>query len=142
MHRICGSAAAAVVAILFGAGVCFSDYGGCARYSCPGNPGYGNVNCCNVICGPPLPSPIDTPLRCYFMPRRPAWGGQQYRYRVKPQEDFCGCGPNGDVESGYAAANPALAPELYDGFAPMQFERFGQIPNSSRDLGPVAPISH
>jgi hypothetical protein len=119
----------------------------CGGYTCPGSAGYGGYHgccgCCYLIFGPPLPSALDTPLRCYFVPRRPAWGGQQYRYRVKPQEDFCACGPDGGTNGGYAAGKIGLAPELYDGFAPMQFEQFGQIPNSSpRELGPVAPLSH
>jgi len=87
--------------------------------------------CCGMYLGPPGISPLDTPLRPYYVPRCPAWGEHCFKYRVAPQ---CHGGPNGGPCENSAACGggengSALSPELAETFAPYGFERIGQIPN-------------
>jgi hypothetical protein len=86
---------------------------------------------CGVYARPPRVSGLDCPLRPYFVPRRPACGGHDYRYRVEVA-DPCSCTACGEFanEVDQAAGFPYPA-ELGEEFAPVEFERLGQIPNDS-----------
>jgi hypothetical protein len=91
--------------------------------------------------GPPcVVSPLDMPLTPYAMPRRPAWGGSSFAYRVKPspQYQLCGCGWASDDTA--EAARLPYPPELSESFAPPKFERLGPIPHDPL-LGTAAPPS-
>ncbi len=80
---------------------------------------------------PPVASALDMPLTWYFMPRRPGCPEHGFRYRVKtPELRMAGrssCEPD-DCDT-RSAESFVLSPELTDGFAPIGFERLGQIPN-------------
>jgi hypothetical protein len=86
--------------------------------------------------GPPcVVSPLDMPLTPYAMPRRPAWGGSNFRYRIKPspQTQICGCGWSNDDAA--AATQTPYPPEMAASFEPASFERLGHIPRDPL-LGP------
>jgi hypothetical protein len=83
---------------------------------------------------PPLArSALDVPLNWYFMPRRPGCARHEFRYQVEMPEPcparLDGCGR--DAGEPCCTDGLAVAPELMDGFVPLEFERLGQIPNDS-----------
>jgi hypothetical protein len=77
-----------------------------------------NPTCCFGWGVAPICSPLDTPLRYYYIPRRPAWSPSEFCYGVRGPRDCPPCGPNCQ----------AIPPELADEFAPWRFERLGHIP--------------
>lgn len=91
----------------------------------------------NNYCGPHVwpvrISALDCPLRPYFIPRRPAWGGHDYRYRVTIADPcFATGGGCGDLTDEVGQADSFTYPaELGEEFAPVGFEKLGQIPNDS-----------
>jgi hypothetical protein len=90
--------------------------------------------------GPPcVVSPLDMPLTPYVMPRRPAWGGSSFRYRLKPSPEcqLCGCGWANDNAA--TACQTPYPPEVAESFSPTTFERLGHIPHDPL-LGPGPAI--
>jgi hypothetical protein len=90
--------------------------------------------------GPPhVISPLDMPLTPYTMPRRPARGGSEFRYTVKPspQCQLCGCAlSNEDTTAGCLMP---YRPEMSEVAEPGSFERLGHIPHESLlGSGPIA----
>ena len=77
-------------------------------------------------------SALDTPLRAYNMPRCPARGGNDFRYQVEMPTDCQSWGPHRGSAGNEAMIEELPFPaELAGPFAPLKFERLGQIPNDS-----------
>ena len=73
-------------------------------------------------------SALDAPLRPYFVPRCPAWGGHDFCYRVDAPKPCLGC-PMGPADGECCPGSQPYPPELACIFDPAEFQQLGQIPN-------------
>ena len=70
------------------------------------------------------PYTLETPLRGYYIPRRPGCCSREF------EAGGCGCGvANAGCSPAGARYGWCYPPEAGVGFEPVQFERLGQVPN-------------
>jgi hypothetical protein len=98
---------------------------------CVGTACADDANVCEALLRPILRTSLDRPLRPYFVPRRPAWSGSEYRYSVRQFEPFCGGGAGccTSVDGPCFGGCDTIPPESAYAFDPWEFEHLGQIPH-------------